>query len=64
MAEFLARDFLVERTTNYALHDLDEKDFEDLNRIGDKVLACAKDIEDSLREVPDIEEEREDEYYD
>lgn len=64
IAQWTTRDFLVERTTNYALEELDEQDIKALDRIWKKVDSCAKDIEDSLREMPDIEVEREDEYYD
>ena len=68
IAQWCTRDFLVERTTNYALEELDEQDIKALDRIWRKVDSCAKDLVESLREVPDINdeelEEREGEYYD
>lgn len=66
IAQWCTRDFLVERTTNYALEELDEQDFKALDRIWEKVDSCAKDLVESLREMPETEEieESEDDYYD
>ena len=64
IAEYTTKSFLVKYTTKYALKELDEQDIKAIGRIWEKVNSCARDIEDSLRETPDIEVEREDEYYD
>lgn len=63
IAQWTTKDYLVDRTTKYALKRLDEQDIKALNRILDKVSDCAESIIDSLTEVPNIEEESENEDY-